>query len=129
MDADSLHSLLPSISGTHNKGSKMQSTSFLDFPSLVKTLNFNLINKLDTVGLGDLISNLKLLPSTFLLTESTSDLAIEPSINEAFLAWNQSNRLLLCWLLSTVSKSIIGQVYRSKSSLEFLPKLERLFSQ
>ncbi|KAL5739276.1 hypothetical protein ACOSP7_028193 [Xanthoceras sorbifolium] len=92
MAADSSHSSLPVISGTHSKGNMMQSAYSLDFPSLTKTLNFNLIKKLDNsnyiywraqilstiraLELEDLISSSKLPPSKFILFESTRDLAI-----------------------------------------------------
>ncbi|KAL5840772.1 hypothetical protein ACOSQ4_013380 [Xanthoceras sorbifolium] len=50
-------------------------------------------------------------------------------ICDEYLAWNRLDHLLKCWLFSTISKGVIGQVYRSKTSLEFWQKLERLYSQ
>ncbi|KAL5832250.1 hypothetical protein ACOSQ4_017604 [Xanthoceras sorbifolium] len=132
MAADSLHSSLPAILGNHSKGSKMQSASSLDFPSLAKTLNFNIcwdlcpkkldnsnyiywkaqiLSAIQALELEDLISVSKLPHSKFLFFESASEFAIEPSINEVYLAWIRSDQLLLCWLLSTISKSIMEQVH------------------
>ncbi|KAL5830358.1 hypothetical protein ACOSQ3_019826 [Xanthoceras sorbifolium] len=115
---------------THGSSSKMQSISFLDFASLTKTFNFNLPSKLDTtVELEYFISSLKTPYSNFLEPiDSIADSADEPRKNEAFLAWNRSDQLLLCWLLSTVSKSVMGQVHRVKISLEFWHIVERLYS-
>ncbi|KAL5832236.1 hypothetical protein ACOSQ4_017590 [Xanthoceras sorbifolium] len=122
-----VNSSLPALLGNHSKGSKMQSASLLDFPSLANTLNVNINNKLDNsnyiywkaqilfairaLELEDLISVSKLPSSKFLFSESPSESVVEPSINEAYLAWIRSDQLLLYWLLSIVSKSIMGQVH------------------
>ncbi|KAL5789768.1 hypothetical protein ACOSQ2_004656 [Xanthoceras sorbifolium] len=73
-----------------------------DFSSLAKTLNSNLPLKLD---------------KTNYIYWKTQ---VMPAIPD---------QILLCWLLGTLSPSVLGQVTRCITSLEMWTKLERVYSQ
>ncbi|KAL5803075.1 hypothetical protein ACOSQ4_031380 [Xanthoceras sorbifolium] len=54
---------------------------------------------------------------------------IKHKINPAFAVWKKADQILLCWLLGTLSPSVLGQVTRCITSLEMWTKLERVYSQ
>ncbi|KAL5854653.1 hypothetical protein ACOSQ4_004455 [Xanthoceras sorbifolium] len=119
-----------------------------DFSSLAKTLNSNLPLKLDktnyiywktqvmpairALDLEDYISPSVSAPPKLievLSHDEQGSSTIKHQINPAFAVWKKADQILLCWLLGTLSPSVLGQVTRYITSLEMWTKLERVYSQ
>ena len=50
-------------------------------------------------------------------------------MSKEFSTWKRIDKLLVSWIYSTISESIIGQVIRCQTSAEVWNQLERLYSQ
>ncbi|KAL5855592.1 hypothetical protein ACOSQ4_005394 [Xanthoceras sorbifolium] len=123
------------------------STTFshsMDFQCLAKTLNFNLPIKLDKTNyvnwkaqvtaaikafeLEEMISSSHQPPNQFI--EELDDEGVKIlKPNPQYRAWKRADQILLCWLLSTISAGELGQVNKSKTSIEAWTTLERLYAQ
>ncbi|KAL5766857.1 hypothetical protein ACOSP7_017474 [Xanthoceras sorbifolium] len=119
---------------------QLQALSFLNH------LNFNLPLKLDhdnyviwksqvlpairAYDLEEFILGESICPMKFVekLNEETGDFV--RSINEEFLKWKKTDQLLVCWLRSTLSATVIGQIQATmKGSMtitEYILKLRTL---
>ena len=100
----------------------------MDFSSLAKTLSLNLTLKLDynnyiywkaqvltaieALDLEGFVNGEKLPPSKFISVPS--DDSIEQQENPDFNNWKKSDKLLMSWLFSTLTPSVLGQVTNSK---------------
>ncbi|KAL5788342.1 hypothetical protein ACOSP7_005291 [Xanthoceras sorbifolium] len=123
------------------------STTFshsMDFQCLAKTLNFNLPIKLDKTNyvnwkaqvtaaikafeLEEMISSSHQPPNQFIEELDDEGVKILKS-NPQYRAWKRADQILLCWLLSTISAGELGQVNKSKTSIEAWTTLERLYVQ
>ncbi|KAL5761071.1 hypothetical protein ACOSQ2_019909 [Xanthoceras sorbifolium] len=119
--------------------------SSTDFVALAKSINFNISIKLDrdnyvywkahvlpgieAFKLDDLILGLKPIPPKYIEVCSASDGSKETIINKDFISWRKADKLLVCWLLSTISPSIIGEVISRVSAHDVWSTLKCLFSQ
>ncbi|KAK3221842.1 hypothetical protein Dsin_008867 [Dipteronia sinensis] len=54
---------------------------------------------------------------------------VEQHENPDFIIWKKSDKLLMSWIFSTLTPSVLGQVINSKSSFEVWSKIERTYSQ
>ncbi|KAL5780818.1 hypothetical protein ACOSQ2_011555 [Xanthoceras sorbifolium] len=125
-----------------------QQSSTMDFSSLAKTLHFNLSIKLDednyiywktqilpainALNLEEYIDSSKHPLPQFInvqIPNETGGGRIEQQPNKEYQRWKKSDQILLCWLISTLSQKVVGQVTKCKSSLEAWTKLENLYSQ
>ncbi|KAL5840724.1 hypothetical protein ACOSQ4_013332 [Xanthoceras sorbifolium] len=102
-------------SSSSNTCQQTQSSS-MDFDSLAKTLHFNLLIKLDE-------NNYIYWKTQILHAVNALDLKI------LLIALKKSDKILLFWLISTLSQKVVGQVTKCKSSLEAWTKLQNLYSQ
>ncbi|KAL5854232.1 hypothetical protein ACOSQ4_004034 [Xanthoceras sorbifolium] len=121
-----------------------QSATTSEFNSIAKTLNFNLPVKLDRDNyihwkaqvlpaiqeyeLDEFISGLQSIPPQYIEASSTAGV-IERVENKQYKQWMKSDKLLLCWLYSTVHPSIIGEITNYVTSYEVWNVLENLFAQ
>ncbi|KAL5787487.1 hypothetical protein ACOSP7_004436 [Xanthoceras sorbifolium] len=71
---------------------------------------------------------LKLIPPKY-VEVCLSDGSKETVVNKEFTRWRKADKLFLCWLLSTVSPSIISKVTGCVSAYELWNTLKYLFSQ
>ncbi|KAL5751862.1 hypothetical protein ACOSQ2_022369 [Xanthoceras sorbifolium] len=78
--------------------------------------------------LEDFINGGKLCPDRFVQV-TTTDGIVKTVANEEFGEWRRAYQILLCWLMTTVSGDLIGEVTECLSSLEFWRVLETLFSR
>ncbi|KAL5865767.1 hypothetical protein ACOSQ3_003281 [Xanthoceras sorbifolium] len=124
-------SMASSSSSDHTLSSSVKQ---VEFASISKALNFNLSVKLTrdnfvhwrtqilpairALALEEYINGGKLCPAKF-VEVSSADGTRESVISEEFVAWCRADQLLLCWLVTTVSKGFIGEVTDCQSSLEF----------
>ncbi|KAL5754413.1 hypothetical protein ACOSP7_022633 [Xanthoceras sorbifolium] len=97
----------------------------VEFASISKALNFNLSVKLTrdnfvhwraqilpairALALEKYINGGKLCPKKFVEVIAANGTR-ESVISEYFVAWYRADQLLLCWLMSTVSEVLIGEV-------------------
>ncbi|KAL5753235.1 hypothetical protein ACOSQ2_023742 [Xanthoceras sorbifolium] len=123
---------------------RMVTPSLTDFAVITKSITFNVPVKLnrdnyvywkarvllaiEAFDLDDFISGLKLIPAKFIEIVS-SNREKETVINKEFTSWRKAERLLVCWLLSTISPSIIGEVTSCATSCEVWNVLKNLYSQ
>ncbi|KAL5755822.1 hypothetical protein ACOSQ2_020568 [Xanthoceras sorbifolium] len=125
-----------------NNSSVINQVQASSFPN---HLNFNLPLKLDhdnyviwksqvlpairAYDLEEFILGESRSPQKFIETvnEETGDCV--RSVNSEFLQWKKTDQLLVCWLRSTLSPSVIGQVTQCISSCEIWSVHERLYSQ
>ncbi|KAL5782158.1 hypothetical protein ACOSP7_007187 [Xanthoceras sorbifolium] len=114
------------------------------FASMSKSLNFNLPMKLNkdnyiswkaqvlpairALELGDLISGAKA-PPKLIRVQSSTEIGTEFTVNKSYTAWMKADQLLLCWLFSTISQDIVGQVVVSLTSFELRNTLENTYSK
>ncbi|KAL5827956.1 hypothetical protein ACOSQ3_019798 [Xanthoceras sorbifolium] len=125
-----------------NNSSVINQVQASSFPN---HLNFNLPLKLDhdnyviwksqvlpairAYDLEEFILGESRSPQKFIETvnEETGDYV--RSVNSKFLQWKKTDQLLVCWLRSTLSPSVIGQVTQCISSCEIWSVHERMYSQ
>ncbi|KAL5751674.1 hypothetical protein ACOSQ2_022181 [Xanthoceras sorbifolium] len=97
-------------------------------------LNFNMQIKLDennylfwraqvlpairAYNLEDYIFEVKPVPKKFIEVRSTDSDETVIKINDDFLTWKKNDQLLVCWLISTLSQPIIGQVNQCSTAYE-----------
>ncbi|KAL5764660.1 hypothetical protein ACOSQ2_017254 [Xanthoceras sorbifolium] len=126
------------------KHQSSQSAATSEFNSIAKTLNLYLPVKLDrdnyihwkaqvlpaiqAYELDEFISGLQSIPPQFIEVSSTAGV-IERVENKQYKQWRKSNKLLLCWLYSTVHPSIVGEITNCVTSYEVWHVLENLFAQ
>ncbi|KAK1581862.1 hypothetical protein Q3G72_009741 [Acer saccharum] len=115
----------------------------MDFSSLAKTLSLNLTLKLDhsnyiywrtqvltaieALDLEVFINGTKSPHSKFITVQSGD--TEEQQENPWFANWRRSDKLLMGWIFSTLTSSVLGQVTDSKSSHEVWSKIERTYAQ
>ncbi|KAL5815035.1 hypothetical protein ACOSQ4_025676 [Xanthoceras sorbifolium] len=133
-----------SMASTNSSGHTSSSVKQVEFASISKALNFNLSVKLTrdnyvywraqilpairALALEEFINGSRLCPAKYVVASSAEGVR-ESVINEDFEAWCRADQLLLCWLMSTISESLIGEVTDCLSSLEFWRVIETLFSR
>ncbi|KAL5842030.1 hypothetical protein ACOSQ3_012633 [Xanthoceras sorbifolium] len=135
-------SRLSSYGNNNTASSVINQVQSSSFPS---HLNFNLPLKLDQENY--VIWKSQVLPAIraydledFILGESTSPPKFVETINEEsgevtqtvnidFLQWKKTDQLLVCWLRSTLSPTVIGQVTHCVTSHEIWTVIERMYSQ
>ncbi|KAL5830952.1 hypothetical protein ACOSQ4_016306 [Xanthoceras sorbifolium] len=133
-----------SMASTNSSGHTSSSVKQVEFASISKALNFNLSVKLTrdnyihwraqilpairALALEDFINGSRLCSAKYVVVSSAEGVR-ESVINEDFEAWCRADQLLLCWLMSTISESLIGEVTDCLSSLEFWRVIETLFSR
>ncbi|KAL5822962.1 hypothetical protein ACOSQ4_020862 [Xanthoceras sorbifolium] len=116
----------------------------VEFASISKALNFNLSVKLTrdnyvhwraqilpairALSLEKYIDGSCLCPAKYVKV-SVAEGVTETAISEVFEDWCRADQLLLCWLMSTISEGLIGEVSDCLSSLEFWRIIETLFSR
>ncbi|KAL5732867.1 hypothetical protein ACOSQ2_032559 [Xanthoceras sorbifolium] len=112
---------------------------------LSSNLNFKLPIKLDEINytywkmqvlsairafdLEDYVLNCKGCPEKFVQTQTQGSNEVEQSVNKEFLIWKIVDQLILCWLFSTLSESIFGQVTHCTTTYEMWNTLESLYFQ
>ncbi|KAL5825811.1 hypothetical protein ACOSQ3_021874 [Xanthoceras sorbifolium] len=103
-----------------------------DFAALAKSINFNIPVKLyrdnyvywkaqvlpaiEAFELDDFIFGIKPIPPKNVEVETENGGEKQTSINKEYVSWRKADKLLLCWLLSTMSPSIIGEVTSCSTS-------------
>ncbi|KAL5826508.1 hypothetical protein ACOSQ4_018305 [Xanthoceras sorbifolium] len=108
-------------------------------------LNFNLPIKLDrenyplwraqvfpairAYNLEDYIFESKLAPATYVDAPSSVAGEVNLRLSDEFLAWKKNDQLLVCWMISTLSKSVVGEVTRCVTAFEVWTTLEKLYSR
>lgn len=128
---------------TESSNITARSTKSMDFSSLAKTLSLNLTLRLDhsnyiywrtqvlttieALDLEGLINGAKSPPSKFITVRSGD--TEEQQENPEFANWRRSDKLLMSWIFSTLTPSVLGQVTNSKSSHEIWSKIERTYAQ
>ncbi|KAK0606487.1 hypothetical protein LWI29_038288 [Acer saccharum] len=129
-------------STTQSPNASSSSTKAMDFSSLAKTLSLNLTLKLDhtnyiywktqvltaieALDLEGFITGEKT-PPPKLITVETGD-TTEQQENPDFLNFKKSDKLLMSWIFSTLTPSVLGQVTNSKSSFKVWSKIERTYA-
>ena len=133
----------------HSSPSSSQSNSStlpsIESPVIAKSLNYNLPIKLNrdnyvhwkalvlpairALELKDFINGVRLCPNKFVANIDPNSSEKDMVISSDFLAWRRLDQLLLVWLLSTVSESLIGHVTECSSALEAWRTLEDSFAQ
>ena len=63
-----------------------------------------------------------------LMTVISGDTNVQQD-NPDFVTWKKTDKLLMSWILSTLSPSVLGQVTNSKSSFEIWSKIECTYLQ
>ncbi|KAL5823325.1 hypothetical protein ACOSQ3_021297 [Xanthoceras sorbifolium] len=101
----------------------------VDYASLAKTLNSNQPLKLDMSNY--IFWKTQVLPAirSIDLEDYIDSSVQQPQRYIEVHTCNESDQILLCWLLSTVSPSVLGQVTQYKTAIEAWSKLERVYSQ
>ena len=112
----------------------------MDFSTLVKTPSLNLTLKLDhtnyiywktqvltTIEALDLEGFItgKKAPSPKLISVRSGEIVVQQE-NPEFLSWKKTDKLLMSWIFSTLTPSVLGQVTNSKSSFEIWSKKNTL---
>ncbi|KAL5811845.1 hypothetical protein ACOSQ3_026795 [Xanthoceras sorbifolium] len=101
------------------------------YASLAKTLNSNLPLKLDknnyifwktqvlpairSLDLEDYIDPLVPQPQKYVEVQScneSGEIIIRQQVNPFYAIWKKSDQILVCWFLSTISPSVLGQLQR-----------------
>ncbi|KAL5781624.1 hypothetical protein ACOSP7_006653 [Xanthoceras sorbifolium] len=123
---------------------QMVTPSSTDYAALAKSINFNIPTKLDRENyvywkaqvlpaieafkLDDFISGIKPIPAKYVEVETENEKK-QTVMNKKYVSWRKANKLLVCWLLSTVSPSIIGEVTSCNTACELWNMLKSLYSQ
>ncbi|KAL5845962.1 hypothetical protein ACOSQ3_009486 [Xanthoceras sorbifolium] len=90
---------------------------------------FVILPAIRTFDLKDYVLNCKRCPEKFIQTQVEGLAEMEQTINEDFLIWKKIDQLIVCWLFSTFSESIFGQVTHCTIAYEVWTTLESLYSQ
>ncbi|KAL5735768.1 hypothetical protein ACOSP7_030223 [Xanthoceras sorbifolium] len=120
----------------------------VDYASLAKTLNSNQPLKLDksnyifwktqvlpairSMDLEDYIDSSVPQPQRYIEVHTcneSGEISTQQQLNPFYVIWKKTDQILLCWLLSTVSPSVLGQVTQCKTAIEAWSKLQRVYSQ
>ena len=115
----------------------------MDFSSLAKTLSLNLTLKLDhsnyiywrtqvltaieALDLESMINGEKQPPPKFIQVQSGDK--EEQHENPSFIVWKKTDKLLMSWIFSTLTPSVLAQVNGCKTSFEMWSRIERTFAQ
>ncbi|KAL5733895.1 hypothetical protein ACOSP7_031756 [Xanthoceras sorbifolium] len=114
------------------------------FSSLFNSqLNFNLPIKLDrenyplwkaqvlpairAYNLEEYIFESKIARAKYVDVTSTTPGEVNQRLSDDFLAWKKNDQLLVCWLISTLSKSVVGEVTQCVTSFEVWLTLAKLY--
>ncbi|KAL5830513.1 hypothetical protein ACOSQ3_019981 [Xanthoceras sorbifolium] len=108
-------------------------------------LNFNLPVKLDrnnyifwraqvlpairAYNLEEYVFETKPAPAKFVHVTNPVTNEVTTSLNNDFLVWKKNDQLLVCWLISTLSESVIGQVIQYPTAFQVWTTLEKTYSQ
>jgi len=111
-------------SSLHHMNQESSLVSTMDFQPLPKTLNFNLPIKLDKLNyvnwkaqvsaairaleLEDFITESRSMPGQVIEELDENGVVKETLINPEYRSWKRADQLLLCWLLSTIGKEVLG---------------------
>ncbi|KAL5825484.1 hypothetical protein ACOSQ3_021547 [Xanthoceras sorbifolium] len=122
------------ISHSMVRSDQMITPNSTDFAALAKSINLNIPVKLDrdnyvywrakvlpTIEAFELdyfISDLKPIPTKFVEVVSSNASGKETVVNKEYTSWRKADRLLKCWLFSTISPSLIGGVTDCETSQE-----------
>ena len=120
----------------------------MEFSTLAKSLNFSLPIKLSksnyllwktqvfpviqALDLEEHLLGLSLPTNKFVSVEivnESGERVIENRISKEFNIWRKVDKILMSWIFSTVSESVIGQLVGCSSSFEVWNKLEKIYSQ
>ncbi|KAL5744076.1 hypothetical protein ACOSP7_026929 [Xanthoceras sorbifolium] len=128
-------------SQSHIENQTSQQAFFSPFNS---RLNFNLPIKLDrgnypfwraqvlpairAYNLKDYIFASKLAPTKFVDVQSAETGEVTQTLSNEFLSWKKNNQLLVCWMISTLSPSVVGEVTQCVTAFEVWSTLEKLYS-
>ncbi|KAL5752135.1 hypothetical protein ACOSQ2_022642 [Xanthoceras sorbifolium] len=112
---------------------------------LSSNLNFKLPIKLDHINynywrmqvlpaihafdLEDFVLTCKKCPEKYIQSQLEGSNEFEQTISEDFLLWKKVDQLIVCWLFSTLSESIFGQVTHCTTAYEVWSTLENMYSQ
>lgn len=134
----------PNASASSIDGDGAQDSSTIEFTMLAKSMNFNLPVKLDwdnyihwkvqvlpaieAFELEKFISDSSIIPPRFIEVQSNENAEKVVIANKEFTKWKKADKLLMCWLLSTISQSIIGEVTSCTSSRQIWKTLADLYS-
>ncbi|KAL5756686.1 hypothetical protein ACOSP7_021124 [Xanthoceras sorbifolium] len=105
-----------------------------DFAALAKSINLNIPVQLDrdnyvhwraqvlpaikAFELDNFISDLKPILAKFVEVVSSNASVKETVVNKEYSSWRMADRLFKCWLFSTISPSLIGEVTDCETSQE-----------
>ncbi|KAL5805601.1 hypothetical protein ACOSQ4_028334 [Xanthoceras sorbifolium] len=133
------------MESTSSLNTGVSSVSTVQASSFPQHLNFNLPLKLDennyvlwksqvlpavrAFDLEEFILGERLCPSKFLDITSVVSGNTEKQVNPEFLQWRKTDQLLVCWIRSTLTPSVLGQVTRCVTSCEVWRTLEEHYSQ
>ncbi|KAK2640656.1 hypothetical protein Ddye_028451 [Dipteronia dyeriana] len=92
-----------------------------------KDIRTQVLTAIEALVLEGLIKGEKQPPPKFLLVHSGDN--IEQQENPEFVNWKKTDKLLMSWIFSTLTPSVLGQVNGCKSSFEIWFKIERTYSQ
>ncbi|KAL5745628.1 hypothetical protein ACOSP7_026774 [Xanthoceras sorbifolium] len=112
----------------------------IEFSYLARIVNFNLPLKLDrdnfvhwktqvlpaiqAFELGGFVSNTRSVQPKYIELLSSNGSDKEMILNKEYAIWRRADKLLLCWLLSTMHPSILGEITRCVSSQELKQQLQ-----
>ncbi|KAL5770425.1 hypothetical protein ACOSP7_014579 [Xanthoceras sorbifolium] len=71
----------------------------------------------------------KAAPAKYGVETSSATSQVSSQVSNEFLAWKKNDQLLVCWLISTLSESVVGQVTRCVTAFEVCSTLENMYSQ
>ncbi|KAL5811844.1 hypothetical protein ACOSQ3_026794 [Xanthoceras sorbifolium] len=103
---------------------------------LTKTITFfwktQVLPAIRSLDLEDYIDPLVPQPQKYVEVQScneSGEIIIRQRVNPFYVIWKKSDQILLCWFLSTISPSVLGQVTQCKTAIEAWSKLKRVYSQ
>ncbi|KAL5735746.1 hypothetical protein ACOSQ2_030534 [Xanthoceras sorbifolium] len=131
-------------SSSMSAGFQQRSGAFFSSP-FNSQLNFNLPIKLNdnnylfwkaqvlpairAYNMEDYIFEAKAAPVKY-VEETSSEGQVSSRISNEFLVWKKNDQLLVCWLISTLSESVVGQVTRCvTTAFEVWSTLKNMYSQ
>ncbi|KAL5764684.1 hypothetical protein ACOSQ2_017278 [Xanthoceras sorbifolium] len=98
-------------------------------------LNFNLLIKLDRTNYlfwkAQVLPAIraKSAPNKYIVEQNAGTSEVTTRVSDEFLAWKKNDQLFVCWIISTISERIIGQVTGCTTAHEVWTTLEKLYSQ
>ncbi|KAL5799256.1 hypothetical protein ACOSQ4_032140 [Xanthoceras sorbifolium] len=66
-------------------------------------------------------------PAKYAASASTDEMSHR--LSDEFLSWKKNDQLLVCWMISTLSPSVVGEVTQCVTAHEVWIILERLYSR